>query len=301
MSTDTDTETDADAEPVVTAEESPDPAVPETESHQQRRMREKAQQVERREQAAADAAADNVDTVEIRVFRYDPEVEGKTTPRFDAFHVPREEGMTVLDALIYARDEYDSSLTFRHSCRQGVCGSDALFVNGAQRLGCQTQIADLDTPVQIEPLPHQQVVKDLVVDMQHFYEQMDAVEPFFDPDVLPDDELAEQRQTRENREKIKLSTRCIQCGACMSSCNVAAGDNQYLGPAAINKAYRFVMDEREGEDRREERLEIVEQEHGVWRCQTQFSCTEVCPKDIPLTEHIQELKREAIKEDIKFW
>ena len=316
MSAETDGETNVEAETDVeagaeagadagatSADTDPEPSVPDTgaESHQERRLREKDEQAIAREEAAADATAEDIETVEIRVYRYDPEVEGKTTPRFDAFHVPFEEGMTVLDALIYARDHHDSSLTFRHSCQQGVCGSDALFVNGAQRLGCQTQISDLEAPVQIEPLPHQEVVKDLVVDMQHFYEQMDAVEPFFDPDEEPEDSFEEQRQTRENREKIKLSTRCIQCGACTSSCNIAAGDNQYLGPAAINKAYRFVMDEREGEERRKERLEIVKQEHGVWRCQTQFSCTEVCPKDIPLTEHIQELKREAIKEDIKFW
>ena len=239
--------------------------------------------------------------VELKVFRYDPEVEGKEEPRFDSFLVPFHKGMTVLDALIYARDYYASSLTFRHSCQQAVCGSDALFVNGRQRLGCKTQLADLEDPVRIEPLPHQEVVKDLVVDMELFYEQMHAVEPFFDPDDLPDGELEEQRQSPENREKVKLSTRCIWCGACMSSCNIAAGDNQYLGPAAINKAYRFAMDEREGEDRKQERLRIIEQEHGVWRCQTQFSCTEVCPKDIPLTEHIQELKRESVKNNLKFW
>jgi len=137
--------------------------------------------------------------------------------------------------------------------------------------------------------------------MEHFYDQMEAVEPYFQTNELPDGELEEQRQTRANREKVKMSTRCIWCGACMSSCNIAAGDNQYLGPAAINKAYRFAMDEREGEDIKQQRLEIIEQEHGVWRCQTQFSCTEVCPKDIPLTEHIQELKREAVKNNLKFW
>jgi succinate dehydrogenase / fumarate reductase iron-sulfur subunit len=249
----------------------------------------------------AEENIDEEDAVELVVFRYDPDVEEKAEPRFDEFRVPRREGMTVLDALIYARDFYDSSLTFRHSCRQAVCGSDAFFVNGSQKLGCKTQIADLKEPVRVEPLPHQEVVKDLVVDMEHFYEQMHAVEPYFDPDEEPPGELEEYRQDRENREKVKLSTRCIWCGACMSSCNVAAGDNQYLGPAAINKAYRFAMDNREGEDRKEERLEIMQQEHGVWRCQTQFSCTEVCPKDIPLTEHIQELKREAVKSNLKFW
>ena len=241
------------------------------------------------------------DTYHLKVFRYDPDVAEKQEPRFDDYHVPFEKGMTVLDALIFSRDEYDSSLTFRHSCRQAICGSDAMFVNGKQRLCCKTQLGDLEEPVRVEPLPHAEVVKDLIVDMQHFYDQMEAVEPYFQTEEFPDEELAEQRQTRANREEIKMSTRCIWCGACMSSCNIAAGDNEYLGPAAINKAYRFAMDEREGSDMKQRRLEIIEQENGVWRCQTQFSCTEVCPKDIPLTEHIQELKREAVKSNLKFW
>ena len=275
---------------------------PSTSAAQERRMAEKRERSERQATEEAAEATEIVgETVELKVFRFDPEIEGKQEPRFDSFAVPYEQGMTVLDALIYARDEYDSSLTFRHSCRQAVCGSDAFFINGRQRLGCQTQISDLDGTVRVEPLPHQDVVKDLVVEMEHFYDQMESVQPFFDPDELPDGELEEQRQSPENRENIKLSTRCIWCGACMSSCNIAAGDNQYLGPAAINTAYRFYMDEREGEQKRRERLEIIEQEHGVWRCQTQFSCTEVCPKDIPLTEHIQELKREAVKSNLKFW
>jgi len=239
--------------------------------------------------------------VHLKVFRYDPEVERKEEPRFDDFYVPFHRGMTVLDALIYARDQYDSSLTFRHSCRQAVCGSDALFIDGQQRLGCQTQIDDIDEPIRIEPLPHQPVIKDLVTDMEDFYEQMHAVEPYFQPDELPDGELEEQRQSPENRETIKKATRCIWCGACMSSCNIVQGDQYYLGPAPIVKGYRFYMDEREGDDAQERRLDILGQEHGVWRCQTQFSCTEVCPKDIPVTEHIQEMKREAVKRDIRFW
>jgi len=273
----------------------------EGESPGERRRQRKRERAAAREQEVEEALDEAEESVTLKVFRYDPEVPDKQEPRFDSFAIPYHQGMTVLDALIYARDMYDSSLTFRHSCRQAVCGSDALFINGRQRLGCKTQLGDLEWPVRIEPLPHQDVVKDLVVDMEHFYDQMHAVEPYFDPDELPEEELEEQRQSPENRENIKLSTRCIWCGACMSSCNIAAGDNQYLGPAAINKAYRFAMDEREGTDRKQDRLRIVEQEHGVWRCQTQFSCTEVCPKDIPLTEHIQELKREAIKNNLKFW
>jgi len=264
------------------------------------RKRERARERERTAREREEELTDE-ETYHLKVFRYDPEVEAKRDPHFDEFHVPYEDGMTVLDALIYARDHYDSSLTFRHSCRQAVCGSDAMLVNGTQKLCCKTQLDSLSEPVRIEPLPHQEVIKDLVVDMQHFYDQMHAVEPFFQPDELPDGDLEEQRQSKENRDEIKMSTRCIWCGACMSSCNIAAGDNEYLGPAAINKAYRFAMDEREGEMAKEHRLDILAQEHGVWRCQTQFSCTEVCPKDIPLTEHIQELKREAVKSNLKFW
>ncbi|MFB6096456.1 MAG: succinate dehydrogenase/fumarate reductase iron-sulfur subunit [Haloferacaceae archaeon] len=282
--------------------QTPDTETEESSPGAERRAEKRARAAEQAAEESADLAASDEETVHLKVFRYDPEVEGKQEPRFDDFHVPFEKGMTVLDALIYARDTYDPSLTFRHSCRQAVCGSDALFVNGSQRLGCQTQIADLDAEVvRVEPLPHREVVKDLVVDMEHFYDQMRAVEPYFQTDELPEGELEEQRQSRENREKIKMSTRCIWCGACMSSCNIAAGDNEYLGPAAINKAYRFAMDEREGEQMKEKRMQIIEQEHGVWRCQTQFSCTNVCPKDIPLTEHIQELKREAVKSNLKFW
>ena len=270
----------------------------ETSEHQTRRLSEKRERADMKERAETELS-DSDETVRLKVFRYDPEVEGKKDPRFDTFEVPFTKGMTILDSLIYARDHFDSSLTFRHSCRQAICGSDALFVNGKQRLGCKTQMVDLEWPVRIEPLPHAEVVKDLVVDMEHFYDQMEAVEPYFQTNDLPSD--GEQRQSRENREKVKMSTRCIWCAACMSSCNIAAGDNEYLGPAAINKAYKFAMDEREGEDMKEHRLNIIEQEHGVWRCQTMFSCTEVCPKDIPLTEHIQELKREAVKSNLKFW
>ena len=270
----------------------------ESSEHQARRLSEKRQRADMTERAETDLS-ESEETVRLKVFRYDPEVEGKKDPRFDTFEIPFTKGMTVLDSLIYARDHFDSSLTFRHSCRQAICGSDALFINGRQRLGCKTQMVDLEWPVRIEPLPHAEVVKDLIVDMEHFYDQMESVEPYFQTNELPSGE--EQKQSRENREKVKMSTRCIWCSACMSSCNVAAGNNEYLGPAAINKAYRFAMDEREGEDMKEHRLNIIEQEHGVWRCQTQFSCTEVCPKDIPLTEHIQELKREAVKSNLKFW
>lgn len=270
------------------------------ESPQQRRLSEKEARKRQRETEREDKDSEE-ETVRLKVFRYDPEVEAKQEPGFDEFHVPNRKGMTVLDALIYARDQYDSSLTFRHSCRMAVCGSDGFFINGRQRLGCQTQIADIDDPVRIEPLPHQPVIKDLVVDMKHFFERNTAVEPYFQTDELPDDKREEQRQSRENREKIKMASRCIQCGCCTSSCNPAQTDDEYIGPAAIVKGYRFHMDEREEENVKQRRLKLLEKEHGVWQCHTQFSCTTVCPKNIPITEEIQEMKRESIKRNVKFW
>lgn len=272
-------------------------------SPQQRRLKEKHKRpAESESQPVTEDSTDYTgQTVHLKVFRYDPDVKDKQDPRFDDFVVPYERGMTVLDGLIYARDEFDSSLTFRHSCRMAVCGSDGFFINGRQRLGCQTQLSDLDTPIRVEPLPHQPVIKDLVVEMDHFYERMEAVEPYFQPDGVPDGDLEEQRQSRENREKIKMASRCIQCGCCTSSCNPAQTDEEYIGPAAIVKGYRFYFDEREGENIKDRRLELLDKEHGVWQCHTQFSCTTVCPKDIPITEEIQKLKRESVKRNLKFW
>ena len=278
-------------------------SVSDDETPQQRRLerkRERARANEHQAESEAGSRSD-IEAVHLKVFRYDPDVESKLEPRFDDFAVPYEWGMTVLDALIYARDNFDSSLTFRHSCRMAVCGSDGFFINGRQRLGCQTQISNLNEPIRVEPLPHQPVIKDLVVEMDHFYERMVAVGPYFQPDDLPSGDSEEQRQSPENREKIKMASRCIQCGCCTSSCNPAQTDDEYIGPAAIVKGYRFYMDEREGTDAQERRLELLDKEHGVWQCHTQFSCTTVCPKDIPITEEIQEMKREAIKRNLKFW
>lgn len=272
----------------------------EAKSPQHRRLEAKQERARVEEEKQTELESPE-ETVHLKVFRYDLDVEAKQEPRFDDFHVPFERGMTVLDALIYARDHFDSSLTFRHSCRMAVCGSDGFFINGQQRLGCQTQLTDLKEPIRVEPLAHWPVIKDLVVDMEHFYERMYAVEPYFQTDDIPNDPLEEQRQSPENREKIKQAARCIWCGCCTSSCNPADGDEEYIGPAAIVNGYRFYWDEREGETQRDHRLDRLAKEHGVWRCQTQFSCTVVCPKDIPITEEIQKMKREAITRDLKFW
>ncbi|MDY6779638.1 MAG: succinate dehydrogenase/fumarate reductase iron-sulfur subunit [Halobacteria archaeon] len=237
--------------------------------------------------------------VEFEVFRYVPEEDDE--PRFETYELASEEGMTVLDALIEIRDTIDPSLTVRHSCRMARCGSDAVYINGKQRLACNTQVADLDErPVRVEPLPHFDVVRDLVVEMDGFYDRMESVEPWFQPDGEPETG-EEYLQSPENRQNIDTVLDCIWCGACTSSCTPAGTDSKFEGPAAMAKAYRFYKDEREGEEARKRRLEMLEDAHGLYRCHTQFNCTEVCPKDISPTEAIMEMSRDAVKEKLRFW
>ncbi|XGI82962.1 succinate dehydrogenase/fumarate reductase iron-sulfur subunit [Halorutilales archaeon Cl-col2-1] len=239
-------------------------------------------------------------TVNLKVFRYVPEEDEESY--FKEYTVERQEGMTVLDALIRIRDHQDPTLTFRHSCRMARCGSDAMYIDGRQRLACNTQIEDLDlsTPVQIEPLPNEDVERDLVVDMDGFYDRMESVEPWFQPDHEPETG-EEYLQSHENRQNIDTVLDCIWCGCCSSSCNPAGNDDDFTGPAALAKAYRFFKDEREGDETRQRRLEMLNESHGLWRCHTQFNCTDVCPKGISPTEAIMEMSKEAVKQKLRFW
>ena len=243
-------------------------------------------------------ATGEVETATLNVFRYVPEEDDE--PHTETYEVETYEGMTVLDALIKIRDEQDPSLTVRHSCRMARCGSDAVYINGTQRLACNTQVGELKQPVQVEPLPRFDVIRDLVVEMNEFYDRMESVEPWFQPDHEPETG-EEYLQTPENRRNIDTVLDCIWCGACTSSCSPAASDSDFPGPAALAKAYRFYKDEREGEETRRRRLEMLENSHGIYRCHTQFNCTEVCPKNISPTEAIMEMSRDAIKEKLRFW
>ncbi|MFP4631991.1 MAG: succinate dehydrogenase/fumarate reductase iron-sulfur subunit [Halobacteriota archaeon] len=236
--------------------------------------------------------------VSLKVFRYVPEEDDE--PYFEDYDVGAPEGTTVLDALIRVRDEQDASLTVRHSCRMARCGSDALYINGKQRLACNTLVSELKQPIKVEPLPRFDVIRDLVVDMEGFYDRMDSVEPWFQPSGEPE-EGREYLQSPENRKNIDTVLDCIWCGACTSSCTPAGSDDRFAGPAALAKAYRFYKDEREGEEARRRRLELLEDAHGIYRCHTQFNCTEVCPKGISPTEAIMEMSRDAAKRRLRFW
>jgi len=232
-----------------------------------------------------------VPDVTFKVFRFDPDAD--EAPRFDTFTVPPfKKGLTVLEGLFYIQEKLDGSLAFRASCREGICGSCALHINGKYRLACETQVAELGHgAVTIQPLGHLAVLRDLVVDMEPFFAKYKSIKPFLMPGSPPPER--ERIQTADEQAKVRPSIECILCSCCHASCSVTDTDPEYLGPAALLWADRFIRDSRDNAE--DERLDLVDQIHGVWRCHTIFSCQEVCPKDLDPTGAIADLKRKAIK------
>lgn len=229
----------------------------------------------------------------MRVLRYDPERDEE--PRFAKYEVVARKGLTVLDALLNIKDEVDGSLAVRYSCKSAICGSCAMTVNDQNRLACKTQLSTLGRTVRVEPLAGYSIVKDLVVDMRPFWEQMRRILPYFITKT-PDPEK-ERLQTPEQRRVIDEATWCIFCGACSSSCPVMWTDERYVGPAAFVKAWRFVGDSRD--EGAEERLDAINSEFGLWRCHTIFRCVDSCPKSINPTVAIESLRKGLIRR--AFW
>jgi len=228
-----------------------------------------------------------------RIKRFDPEKD--TSSRWEEFEVGMEPFERLLDGLTKIKDNIDGSLTFRRSCAHGICGSCAMKINGKNRLACQTLIKDMPDTIEFEPLPAFPLIKDLVVDMDAFFEKQEKILPYLVNDEPPPER--ERLQSSEDQHKILQAITCIMCGCCTSSCPVYWADKEYLGPAALLKAARFVLDTR---DRAEgERLEAVSHQHGVWRCHSIYNCVEVCPKEIDITDHISQLKRLAIKKKLR--
>lgn len=229
--------------------------------------------------------------ITFKVFRFDPDADSQ--PRFDTYAVPRfKKGLTVLESLFYIQEHLDGSLAFRASCREGICGSCAMHINGKYRLACETQVADLGSDtITVQPLGHLQVLRDLVVDMEPFFAKYKYIKPFLMPGSPPPER--ERPQTEGEHAKLLPSIDCILCACCHASCTVTGTDPEYLGPAALLCADRFVRDSRDNAE--EERFRLVDQVHGIWRCHTIFSCQEVCPKDLDPTGAIADLKRKAIK------
>jgi len=226
-------------------------------------------------------------TVTLRIRRFNPELD--TEPHWEDYQVLAHGTDRVLDALHQIKWEQDGTLTFRRSCAHGVCGSDAMRINGRNRLACKTLIRDVspDKPVTIEAIKGLPLVKDLIVDMEPFFDAYRDVMPFL---VTTGQEPTRERlQSQADRERFDDTTKCILCAACTTSCPVYWTDGQYFGPAAIVNAHRFIFDSRD--EGAEQRLEILNEKEGVWRCRTTFNCTEACPRGIEVTKAIQEVKR----------
>jgi succinate dehydrogenase / fumarate reductase iron-sulfur subunit len=239
---------------------------------------------------SAENSASHLITVTFRVRRFNPELAAESF--WQDFQVEMDPKDRVLDALHKIKWELDGSLTFRRSCAHGVCGSDAMRINGRNRLACKTLIKDLspEKPISVEAIKGLTVLKDLVVDMDPFFQAYRDVMPFL---VAGGNEPTRERyQSAEDRERFDDTTKCILCAACTSSCPVFWNDGQYFGPAAIVNAHRFIFDSRD--EAGEQRLEILNEKEGVWRCRTTFNCTDACPRGIEVTKAIAEVKRALI-------
>ena len=197
----------------------------------------------------------------------------------------------MLDALHKVKWDLDGSLTFRRSCAHGVCGSDAMRINGKNRLACKTLLKDVNPaqPITVEPIKGLPVLKDLLVDMEPFFAAYRVVMPFL---VNGNEPTRERHPVARDRDRFDDTTKCILCAACTTSCPVFWADGQYFGPPAIVNAHRFIFDSRD--EGAAQRLEILNDKEGVWRCRTTFNCTEACPRGIEVTKAIQEVKRALI-------
>lgn len=233
--------------------------------------------------------------ISLKVFRFNPETDQQ--PHFDTFNLDVDPSERILDVLEHVRGYLDGTLGYRRSCAHGVCGSDAMRINGRNYLACKVLIRDLNSSeINVEPIIGLKVIKDLIVDMDPFFEHYKSVMPYLINDTLPDDGK-ERLQSPEERERFDDTTKCILCAACTTSCPSFWADGQYVGPAAIVNAHRFIFDSRD--QSYAERLKIMNQQFGVWRCRTIFNCTECCPRDIHVTQAIAEVKRAIIFGNLK--
>jgi len=233
--------------------------------------------------------------VTLKIQRFNPEKDKK--PHFEQYTLKNVGPMDrVLELLHRVKWEQDGTLTMRRSCAHGVCGSDAMRINGKNSLACKTLVKNYlgseGGTIQIEPILGMRVIKDLVVDMEPFFEHYRSVMPYFINDEPAPEK--ERLQSAEDREKFDQGTKCILCAACTSSCPSFWANGTYVGPAAIVQAHRFIFDTRDRA--KKNRLAILSEGNGVWRCRTVFNCTSACPRDIPVTELIAQVKNEIGKD-----
>ncbi len=224
---------------------------------------------------------------EFLIYRFDPEQDEK--PHYQSYRVTAEPTDKILDCLNKIRWEQDATLAFRASCAHGICGSDAMLINGDVGLACQKLVRDYKTGNNfvIEPMPLFRVIKDLVVDLKPFYDKQRAVRPYLINDDDPPED--ERRQDPQEQQAIEPALRCILCASCTSSCPINRANLNYLGPAALLRAFRYVMDSRDTATG--SRLAQLDSEDGIWGCKIMRWCTEVCPKGIPVTQCLTQIKK----------
>lgn len=225
------------------------------------------------------------------IYRFDP--PGDQEPRYQEYEIDAEPTDKILDCLNKIRWEQDPTLAYRYSCAHGICGSDALMINGRIELACQKLVRDFKTGNNfvVEPLPLFKVVKDLIVDLEPFFEKYRKVRPYLIPGK--NTSAKEFIQPPGNQEFIEPALRCILCASCTAACPINRADPDYLGPAALLRAFRYIFDSRDSAS--EQRLEQIDTPSGIWGCKTMWWCTEVCPKEIPVTKCLGQIKR-AVKQ-----
>jgi len=224
--------------------------------------------------------------VTFKIFRFNPEKDKK--PHYETYKVEADPTDRVLDLLEYVKWHHDGTLSFRRSCAHGICGSDAMRVNGRNYLACKVLVKDLHSnKITVEPLLGLRVIKDMIVDMEPFFEHYRSVLPYFVNNDPPP--ATERLQSPEQRERFDDTTKCILCAACTTSCPSFWASDSYVGPAAIVNAHRFIYDSRD--QAATERLNILNDQFGVFRCHTIFNCTEACPREIQITRAIGEVKK----------
>ncbi len=227
--------------------------------------------------------------VTFKIRRFNPEAPGKNKPYWQTFELTNvDETDRVLELLHRIKWEQDGTLTLRRACAHGVCGSDAMRINGANALACKILVKDVGTKIQIEPILGLPVLKDLIVDMEPFFAHYRSVMPYFINDSPVPADGRERLQSQADREKFDDSTKCILCAACTTACPSFWTNGDYVGPAAIVQAHRFIFDTRD--EGWEDRLEVLSEPDGVWRCRTIYNCTPACPRGISVTRAIGEVK-----------
>jgi succinate dehydrogenase / fumarate reductase, iron-sulfur subunit len=223
------------------------------------------------------------------IYRYDP--DHNDNPRIDTYEINlRECGPMVLDVLIKIKNDIDSSITFRRSCREGVCGSCAMNINGTNTLACIEPIGNINA-IKIYPLPHMQVIKDLVVDLTNFYNQYSSVSPWLESEKS--DKNTEHIQSEEDRDKLNGLYECILCACCSTSCpSYWWNSDKYLGPAALLQAYRWIVDSRDINTKK--RLDALNDTFKLYRCHSIMNCTKTCPKGLNPAKTIASIKRKMV-------